>query len=175
MKTRTLPTSPSDAAQRRLDPDEAAEHLHRLNRLARGLCRSPHVAEDVVQETYARILAKPRFLRSDDDYSYLARTMRNVMASHMSAEARRGGPDLPIEELEPADPRRTGDPEASMLAAEMFDAIAGLAGERRDVVAAVDVAGLSYAEAAERLRVPIGTVMSRLHRGRGDVATALAS
>lgn len=172
--TRTRPNTPSTAAQRRLDPDEAAEHLNRLNRLARGLCRSPHLAEDVVQETYARILAKPRFLRSDDDYSYLARTMRNVMANHMSAEARRGGPHLPIEELEPADPRRTGDPEAGVLASELYDVIAGLAEERRDVVAAVDVAGLSYAEAAEALSVPIGTVMSRLHRGRGDVAAALA-
>ena len=56
----------------------------------------------------------------------------------------------------------------------MFAAIAALPDDQRDVVAAVDVAGLSYAEAAETLGVPAGTVMSRLHRGRTRVATAVA-
>ena len=55
----------------------------------------------------------------------------------------------------------------------MFAAVAALPEEFRDVLAAVDVAGLSYAEAAEALGVPIGTVMSRLSRGRERVAQAL--
>jgi len=56
----------------------------------------------------------------------------------------------------------------------VFAAIAALPDDQRDVIAAVDVAGLSYAEAAESLGVPAGTVMSRLHRGRSRVAAAVA-
>jgi RNA polymerase sigma-70 factor (ECF subfamily) len=57
----------------------------------------------------------------------------------------------------------------------MFAAIAALPDDQRDVVAAVDVAGLSYAEAAESLGVPTGTVMSRLSRGRARVADAVGA
>ena len=58
-----------------------------------------------------------------------------------------------------------------MLAArEVFGAIAALPDDQRDVLAAVDVAGLSYQEAADALDVPVGTIMSRLYRGRNRVA-----
>ena len=55
----------------------------------------------------------------------------------------------------------------------MFAAVAALPEEFRDVVATVDVAGLSYAQAAQSLGLPVGTVMSRLSRGRRQVAEAL--
>ena len=55
----------------------------------------------------------------------------------------------------------------------MFAAIAELPDDFRDVVAAVDVAGLSYDEAAKALGIPQGTVMSRLYRGRQQVARRL--
>ena len=60
-----------------------------------------------------------------------------------------------------------------MSAREVFAAIAELPQEFREVVAAVDVAGLSYAEAADALGVPQGTVMSRLYRGRDRLARRL--
>jgi RNA polymerase sigma-70 factor, ECF subfamily len=162
------------AGRRRLDPQQAAAHMPRLRRLARAVCPTPHIADDAVQETYVRILARPRYLHGDDDYSYLARTLRNVVANHMAGENRRR-PAVDLDEFEPPDARGSADPEARLLAGEVYGVIANLPEEKRDVIAAVDVAGLSYAEAAESLRLPIGTVMSRLHRGRGEVAEALAA
>jgi RNA polymerase sigma-70 factor, ECF subfamily len=58
------------------------------------------------------------------------------------------------------------EPAAVVASREVIGAIAALPAEQRDVVAAVDVAGFAYREAAARLRIPVGTVMSRLHRGR---------
>ena len=160
------------SATRRLDPELAADHLTRLYRMAWAMCGSPDLAEDLVQETYARVLARPRLLRGDD-FPYLARALRNGLANHFKTEARRGRPGLELEEVDPADERRTGDPEAALLASQVYESIAALPARKREVIAAVDVAGLSYAEAAAALHLPIGTVMSRLHRARSEVARAI--
>ena len=66
-----------------------------------------------------------------------------------------------------------GDPEAAYQAHELYAAVAALPDDFRDVLVAVDVAGLSYKEAARALRIREGTVMSRLHRGRRQVMRAL--
>ena len=57
----------------------------------------------------------------------------------------------------------------------MIAAIRALPAGQREVVAAVDVAGLGYSEAATQLQIPVGTVMSRLHRGRARLATYSAA
>jgi RNA polymerase sigma-70 factor (ECF subfamily) len=72
-----------------------------------------------------------------------------------------------------AAPAAASSPLEKVAAREIFAAVAALPEEFRDVVAAVDVAGLSYAEAAQALGIPLGTVMSRLSRGRRHVAEAL--
>jgi hypothetical protein len=61
-----------------LDPHAAAALLPRLNHLAYSLCGSWHLAEDLTQETYLRVLARPRRLRTGREFPYLARTLRNV-------------------------------------------------------------------------------------------------
>ncbi len=82
--------------------------MPRLRRLARAVCPTPHIADDAVQETYVRILARPRYLHGDDDYSYLARTLRNVVANHMAGENRRR-PAVALDELRAAGrPRHRG-------------------------------------------------------------------
>jgi RNA polymerase sigma-70 factor (ECF subfamily) len=158
---------------RRLDPHDAADHLTRLYRLAWALCGSPHVAEDLVQETYLRVLSRPRFLRQGDDFSYLARALRNQLVNHARAGARRGRSGPPLDEIEIADERRTDDPERALMAAEVYRTVAALPAEHRDVIAAVDVAGMTYDEAAKALSLPVGTVTSRLHRARAQVARAI--
>lgn len=156
---------------RQLKPHEAADHLTRLYRLAVGLCGSRTLAEDLVQETYARVLARPRLVRGDE-FSYLARALRNVLINHARAEKRRGEVPAP-EYLDPPDPRPASDPEAAALTNELYRTIADLPEDQRNVVAAVDLAGMTYADAAVLLGVPAGTVMSRLYRGRERIALAL--
>jgi RNA polymerase sigma-70 factor, ECF subfamily len=155
--------------ERTLAAEEAVDHLTSLFRLAWSLCGSRQLAEDVTQETYLRVLSRPRRMRADDDFPYLARTLRNVMRDHWRSERRR----VPAAEL--PRPVQTADPADSVFAGEVFGAIAGLPAPLRDVVAAVDVAGMSYGEAARSLRIPPGTVMSRLHRARSRLAGALAA
>ena len=65
------------------------------------------------------------------------------------------------------------DPEAALEAAELYAAVAALSGDFRDVLVAVDIAGLSYKEAAHSLRIREGTVMSRLYRARQEVVRTL--
>ena len=156
-----------------LDPQAAAAHLPRLNRLAFALCGSSQLAEDLTQETYARVLARPRRVQSHSTFHYLARTLRNVVHDHRRAERRR--PVLVSDEQIEDHPqiRADGDPDVAAQAGEVYAAVAALPEPMREVVAAVDLAGMSYAEAATELRIPIGTVMSRLYRARTRLAGAL--
>jgi RNA polymerase sigma-70 factor (ECF subfamily) len=67
-----------------------------------------------------------------------------------------------------ADPQAR-EPQAALEADELYAAVAALPGDFRDVLVAVDITGLSYQEAARALRIPVGTVMSRLYRARRQV------
>jgi RNA polymerase sigma-70 factor (ECF subfamily) len=155
-----------------LNPEIAAEHRSRLLAVALSLCGSRPEAEDLVQETYARVLAKPRPLREGAVFPYLVRALRNVAKDHWRTEQRR--PQI-IGDLDPEDPnlRHDRDPEHDVIAAEVYAHVNRLPYEFRRVVAAVDMLGLSYAQAARSLKIPTGTVMSRLSRGRGQLACAI--
>jgi len=72
-----------------LDPDRLGDHLDRLYRAAWALSGSREDAEDLVQETYARVLARPRFLRHEDDLGYLLRVLRNTFLNARRTRARR--------------------------------------------------------------------------------------
>src|SRR3712207_6542437 len=98
------------------------------------MCGDPHDAEDLVQETYARVLARPRFLSHDDDVRYLLRVLRNTFVSHLRRSGRRPVV-VPLDDVPDAvdafDPRR---PEVAFEVGELFAAIAALAPEARDAV-----------------------------------------
>src|SRR4051794_20080176 len=157
-----------------LNPEIAAEHRSRLLDVALSLCGSRPLAEDLVQDTYARVLAKPRPLREGAVFPYLVRALRNVAKDHWRTEQRR--PQV-IGDLDPEDPHLRHDrhPEADVIAAEVYQHVDRLPVEFRRVVAAVDMLGLSYAQAARSLKIPQGTVMSRLSRGRNQLACAIAA
>jgi RNA polymerase sigma-70 factor (ECF subfamily) len=160
---------------RELDPARLGDHVDRLYRAAWALCGSREDAEDLVQDTYVRVLARPRFLRGPDDLGYLLRVLRNTFLNTRRARSRRPQTTEMPEEPVFADQRGLAEPERALEAREVFAAIASLPEAFRDVVVAVDVAGLSYREAGRALRVREGTVMSRLYRARQQIARSLES
>jgi RNA polymerase sigma-70 factor (ECF subfamily) len=159
---------------RELDPGRLGDHFDRLYRAAWALCGSREDAEDLVQDTYARVLARPRFIRREDDLGYLIRVLRNTFISGRRRAARRPVTVAPPEEFEPADESGKLQPEAAAQTREVYAAISALTDDFRDALVAIDVVGLSYGEAARLLKVPEGTVTSRLYRARAQVARELA-
>jgi RNA polymerase sigma-70 factor (ECF subfamily) len=141
------------------------------------MCGSRDLAEELVQETYVKVLSRPRFLRRDDDLGYLVKALRNTWYSHLrEARIRRASTDQGEQQPDELPSQSSqGDPESSLDAAEVLDALAELPQPYREAVAAVDVAGLSYAEAARALGVRQGTIMSRVYRGREQVAQAVGA
>jgi RNA polymerase sigma-70 factor, ECF subfamily len=158
---------------RLLDPSALGDHVDRLFRAAWALCGKREDAEDLVQETFARVLAKPRLLRGDDDLGYLLRVMHNTFISRHRARGRRPRETAVPEDLELADPVAGRRPEEAVAAREVFAHIAALPDAFRDALVAVDVAGLSYAEASRALGVKQATITSRLFRARAQVAAGM--
>jgi RNA polymerase sigma-70 factor (ECF subfamily) len=162
---------------RHLDPEAAGDHIDTLFRVACAMSGSRDLAEDLVQQTYVKVLARPRLLRRDDDLGYLIKALRNTWYSHLRDVRRRRAETDPgeLQADELAARTSAGDPEASFEANAVLEALAELPQGYREAVAAVDVAGLSYAEAARALGVRQGTIMSRVYRGREQVAQALGA
>src|ERR671922_599792 len=103
-----------------LDPAGLGDHVDRLFRAAWALCGAREDAEDLVQETFARVLAKPRLLRRDDDLGYLLKVLRNTFVSRQRAGQRRPQvADMP-EGFEAADPVAGRRPEQAVAAREVF-------------------------------------------------------
>ena len=147
------------------------DHLDRLYRAAWAMTGAREDAEDLVQETYERVLRRPREIaRAEDALPYLLGVLRNTWVDTVRSRVRQ--PTVPLD-LEAVDRVEGASPLERVAAREVFEVVAALPAEWRDTVAAVDVAGLSYSEAAEALGVPIGTIMSRLSRGRQRVAERL--
>jgi RNA polymerase sigma-70 factor (ECF subfamily) len=160
-------------APRQLDPDTLGDHIDRLFRAAWSLTGSREEAEDLVQETFARVLSKPRLLRSGDDLGYLLRVLRNTYFSQRRTASRRPRTTPLPDDAEMFEDRAAAQPEARLEAAELYTAIAALPDDFRDALVAIDVVGLSYREAARALRVREATITTRLHRARQRIADAL--
>jgi RNA polymerase sigma-70 factor (ECF subfamily) len=153
-----------------LDPAGLGDHIDRLFRAAWALSGSREDAEDLVQETFARVLARPRLVHSDDDLGYLLRVLRNTFLTSRRTASRRPQTVALPDDVEYADRRTGGSAEAALEASETFAVIAQLPEKFRDALVAVDVIGLSYREAAIALRTREATITSRLFRARQQVA-----
>jgi len=172
--TQPIPRQNSSEQSGMLDPERLPELLDRLYQAAWAICGSPHDAEDLVQETLAKVLARPRLLRRDNDLPYLMRALRNTYLKGLRTASRRPRTvELPAEES--ADMRSSlAQPDAALEHRATFDAIAALPDEFRLPLVAVDVLGLSYREAARTLGIREETVPSRLFRARRRVARTLS-
>jgi RNA polymerase sigma-70 factor (ECF subfamily) len=156
-----------------LDPDSLPAHVDRLYRAAWALCGSPHDAEDLVQETFTRVLARPRLLRGGDELAYLMRVLRNTFLDSLRTASRRPQVTAQLDDLELADPRSSERPEQALEAHELYGAIASLPEDFRLALVAVDIMGLSYGEASRALRAREATITTRLHRARRRVVAAV--
>ena len=161
------------AIERQLDPQTLGDHIDRLYRAAWGLCGSREEAEDLVQETFARVLRKPRILRSEDDIGYLLRVLRNTFFSQRRTAARRPRTTPFPDDLDIVEDCSAVQPEARIASAELYGAISELPDDFRDALIAIDLVGLSYREAARALNVREATITTRLHRARQRLAGVL--
>lgn len=159
----------------RLDPQALVHHLGRLGRAAGFLCDSREDAEDLVQETLVQVLARPRGLRRDEEWPYLLRALHNTHVSARRAAARHPRTAATLDQLQIRDQRADACAEAALRSHELFGAIAQLPEDFREALLAVDVAGLSYREAAAALGTRERTIATRLHRGRERVERLLAT
>lgn len=158
---------------RTLDPQSLTQYVDRLYRAAWALCGRREDAEDLVQETFARVLARPRIVRGEDDLYYLMRALRNTFYTTRRTASRRPVTGAALEDVVAVDPRPTGRPEQAIEVQELYATVARLPEDFRLALVAVDVLGLSYREAARALKVREATITTRLFRARGQVARAL--
>jgi RNA polymerase sigma-70 factor (ECF subfamily) len=156
--------------ERQLDPETLGDHIDRLYRAARGLCGSREEAEDLVQETFARVLRKPRLIRNDDDIGYLLRVLRNTYVSSRRSASRRPQTTALPDDLDVIEDRSSVRPEQRLESQELYQVISELPDDFRDALIAIDIVGLSYREAGKALGVREATITTRLHRARQRVA-----
>jgi RNA polymerase sigma-70 factor (ECF subfamily) len=144
--------------------EQIVDLLPRLRRFARTLARDTHDADDLVQIAVERALARSDQLRADARLSsWMFGILRNAWIDEARSRGRRSQVFAP-EELGENVGDASSDAHTEMLSVQ--EAMARLPDEQRIAVGLVLVEGLSYKEAAEIMGVPLGTLTSRLARGR---------
>ena len=143
--------------------------LPRLRRFARGLTKDAATADDLTQSAIERALLSRAQWQGDTTLDgWMFRITRNLWIDQRRAALRRGGvhDDIDGDDVLAIAGDGADTVEAGVLRGDIDGAMARLPDEQREVVLLVLVEGYAYREAAEILEVPIGTVTSRLARGR---------
>lgn len=150
------------------------EALPALRRYALSLCRKPDIADDLVQTTVERaIAARASYDPAMRLQPLLFRILRNAWIDMARRTGTRGVEIDVFDMPEAAVHDGARATEAAVMLRQTEAALATLPVEQREVIVLVCVEGLAYAEAAEVLGIPKGTVMSRLARGRVALAGKL--
>jgi RNA polymerase sigma-70 factor (ECF subfamily) len=183
------PTEPRELAAEARDrvrfEEEALELADQVYRVARRLVGSREEAEDLMQETYARAFRSWRsYTPGTNLRAWLLRILTNLNIDRGRRKQR--APDMqPLEEgdyflynrLEEASREPVSDQDAvveRLSQDDVVEALSAVPHDFRDVLVLVDIGDFTYQDAAQILDIPIGTVMSRLHRGRRILKGALA-
>jgi len=164
--------------------EEALELADQVFRVARGLVNSREEAEDLVQETYARAFRSWRsFTPGTNLRAWLLRILTNLNIDRGRRRQRNPDPQ-PLEEgdyflynkLEQSAGRPLEEEQVveRLSQNDVVDALTAVPHDFRDVLVLVDIGDFSYQDAAQILDIPIGTVMSRLHRARRALKRELA-
>jgi RNA polymerase sigma-70 factor (ECF subfamily) len=165
--------------------EEALELADQVYRVARRMVGTREEAEELVQDTYARAFRGWKsFTPGTNMRAWLLRILTNLNTDR-GRKVQRTPDQQPLEESDYYLANRVAAVEGEqaldqervverLSQGSVVDALASLPHDFRDVVGLVDLGEFSYAEAAQILDVPIGTVMSRLHRGRRILKQTLA-
>jgi RNA polymerase sigma-70 factor (ECF subfamily) len=153
----------------------ATVHGHFIFTVAYRLTGNRSDAEDLAQDVLLRVKRGLETYRPGSIEGWLSRITMNVFLDEMRRRRRRPIDALPDdpERVLPASPGVDEVIDSSSMEADLERALARLPEEFRTAVVLCDVAGLPYAEISETLGVPIGTVRSRIHRGRLMLRDAL--
>ena len=143
-----------------MDYEQVVPFIPNLRRYARALVGDRHAADDLVQDTLERAVRKFHLWRPGDLRAWLFSIMHNVFVNQL--KTRRISPSVELDENLPG----ASAPDWVTDVRDLDRALASLAAEQREVVLMVSLEDLSYEEVSRALGVPIGTVMSRLSRGR---------
>ncbi|HEY2938951.1 MAG TPA: sigma-70 family RNA polymerase sigma factor [Gaiellaceae bacterium] len=174
-----------DARDRVRFEEEALDLADQVYRVARRLVSTREEAEDLMQETYARAFRAWRSYQPGTNLrAWLLRILTNLNIDR-GRRLQRAPDSQPLEEgdyflynrLEEAGREPRSDEDRVVERLSQDDAVAALSAvphDFRDVIVLVDIGDFSYADAAQILEIPIGTVMSRLHRGRRILKRELA-
>lgn len=146
------------------------QHLDALYRAAWALCGAREDAEDLVQETFTRVLARPRNIDQGGDRAYLMRALRNTFYSRLRTASRRPRTAGTLDDVTAIEARVSTQPDRALEVSEIFTAISQLPEDFRLAIVAVDVLGLTYGEAASALDAREATITTRLYRARQRIA-----
>jgi RNA polymerase sigma-70 factor, ECF subfamily len=164
--------------------EEALSHADQLYRVALRLSGSQQTAEELVQEAYLRAFRGWRGYRPGTNLAaWLATILRNAFLDEVRKQSRRPGQesidDTSEYYLYNHLAETAAEPQEAVLnrlsGGAIVDSLSEIPPNFREVLVLVDIGDFSYQDAADILGVPIGTVMSRLHRGRRALKQALAN
>ncbi|WP_321797762.1 RNA polymerase sigma factor [Caballeronia sp. J97] len=156
--------------------EDLIDHVPRLRRYARALLNNRDLADDLVQDTIERALARTKqFVAGTDLRAWLFTIMHNLFVNQVSkASARAMHVSVDDDEINEREFAVPGNQSRSLEVRDLDYALQRLPAEQREVVLLVGLEEMSYAEVAIALDIPIGTVMSRLSRGRERLRTLMA-